>query len=104
VTLGDWLRTREPAPPPALLARVQELTAPWLAVEDGFAASLVDAGVASLTRMLSARPGGREVALDLLATDAIVTYAFEAAANTPEELDALGSAALMRLGGVASSA
>ena len=104
MTLGDWLRTREPAPPPALAARVQELTAAWLALEDGFATALVDAGVASLERVLSARPGGREVALDLLATDAIVTYAFEAAANTPKELDALGGSALTRLGGVASRA
>jgi hypothetical protein len=104
VTLGDWLRSREPAPPPALAARIQELTKEWLSVEDGFASVLVDAGVASLGRVLSAHPGGREVALDLLATDAIVTYAFEAAANTPDELDELGAAALARLGGVASRA
>jgi hypothetical protein len=51
---------------------------------------LADAGVALLRRVLSHPEGGRELALDLLTADALVTYAFEAQA----EIDIGGLTAL----------
>lgn len=73
-----WLDTRRPAPPPTLREHLRG------AVHD--APLSLDAHLAELGRELlakvAARPaGGRELALDLLAADAFVTYAFEAQAE-----------------------
>lgn len=73
-----WLAARRPGAPPTL---VEPMTR-WL--EDS-PASLPDhlalAGRALLERVLARPEGGRELALDLLAADALVTYAFEAQAE-----------------------
>ena len=73
-----WLAARRPAAPPPL---VEPMTR-WLVDSP---ASLPDhlalAGRALLDRVLSRPQGGRELALDLLAADALVTYAFEAQAE-----------------------
>jgi len=47
--------------------------------------------------MLSSRATDRGSALDLLAVDALVTYAFEAAAETPAELEQLANDAMTRI-------
>jgi hypothetical protein len=78
-----WLAARRPPAPPTL---VQPMTR-WL--EDspaGLPDHLALAGRALLDRVLARPQGGRELALDLLAADALVTYAFEAQA----EIDAGG--------------
>jgi hypothetical protein len=41
--------------------------------------------------------GSRTGALTLLAADALVTYAFEAAAESPERLEALAADAMIRI-------
>ena len=74
-----WLDTRRPAPPAALRAQIER------AVTDGplpLPAHLADLGRALLGRVASRPEGGRELALDLLAADAFITYAFEAQAET----------------------
>lgn len=80
-----WLDGRRPAPPAALAARLRELAdSSPLPLPDHLAAL----GLA-LLRGVSARPGaGRGLALDLLAADALVTYAFEAQAET--DIEGLG--------------
>lgn len=73
-----WLGTRRPAPPPALRAQIER------AVTDSPAPlpdHLADVGRALLDRVASRPQGGRELALDLLAADAFITYAFEAQAE-----------------------
>lgn len=76
----SWLDTRRPAPPPALRARLVQAisdTTPHSPLPTYFA----DVG-RRLLRGVAAQPaGGRELALDLLAADAFVTYAFEAQAE-----------------------
>lgn len=84
-----WLDARRPVPPPTL--REHLITLVPDASENG-PDQLVDAGVALLARVLDRSEGGRELALDLLAADALVTYAFEAQA----EVDTAGLAALAR--------
>ena len=75
-TLRDWLDARHPDVPEALRG--------WLAVDDELPPSadgLTGAGLASLDR---ARVGGRldrAAAFHLLAADAFLTYACEAAAE-----------------------
>lgn len=84
-----WLDARRPAPPPTLRAHLGRRA------QDGSGVlpdRLADAGRALLGRVLARPEAGRELALDLLAADALVTYAFEAQA----ELDADGLVALAR--------
>lgn len=73
-----WLAARRPAAPPTL---VEPMTR-W--IEDSSASlpdHLASAGRALLERVVARPEGGRELALDLLAADALVTYAFEAQAE-----------------------
>lgn len=82
-----WLATRQPAAPDAFGAHVAA------AARDGRGAlpeTLAATGVELLRRVAGAPRGGRELAFDLLAADAFVTYAFEAQA----ELDVAGLVAL----------
>ena len=74
-----WLGTRRPAPPAALRAQIEQ------AVTDAplpLPGHLADVGRRLLDKVASRPNGGRELALDLLAADAFITYAFEAQAET----------------------
>ena len=74
-----WLDARRPAPPAALRERIvgavcdQELPLPQ---------HLAAVGRQLLSGVADHPAGGRELALDLLAADAFVTYAFEAQAES----------------------
>jgi hypothetical protein len=73
-----WLEARRPPPPPELRARLEA------AVDDAELAlpdHLARLGEHLLARVVQRPEGGRELALDLLAADAFVTYAFEAQAE-----------------------
>jgi hypothetical protein len=60
------------------------------------------AAAETLLGELLARPTtGRESALDLLAVDALVTYAFEAASSEPATLGARAGEAMIRLSALA---
>ncbi len=87
-----WLATRRPAPPPALAARLGAVVTDAVLPLPDHLAQLGREVLAGVT----ARPdAGRELALDLLAADALVTYAFEAQA----EADVAGLAALAERAG-----
>jgi hypothetical protein len=76
--LLDWLDNRRPTPPTALRAHLEA------AVTDGaepLPQHLARLGAELLARVARNPAGGRELALDLLAADAFVTYAFEAQAE-----------------------
>lgn len=82
-----WLAARRPVPPEALRAhlirRVHDLDAP-------LPMHLATLGRELLLAVNASPERGRALALDLLAADALVTYAFEAQAETdPQALDAL---------------
>ncbi len=82
-----WLEARRPAPPSAPRARLESfVTDTDLPLPD----QLAELGRQVLARVTARPDGGRELALDLLAADAFVTYAFEAQA----EADVAGLAAL----------
>lgn len=88
-----WLDTRRPAPPAALRERLDRV------VDDApfpLPAHLAELGRELLARVASRPSGGRELALDLLAADAFVTYAFEAQAeDRVENLARLAEDALL---------
>ena len=73
-----WLDERRPAPPPALR---EHLAAAVGDAPDPLPEHLARLGSALLAGVARRPAGGREVALDLLAADAFVTYAFEAQAE-----------------------
>ena len=77
-----WLDSRRPAPPGALGERLQG-TVDHLLPAPGtpLPAYLAQLGRELLAGVASRPAGGRELALDLLAADAFVTYAFEAQAE-----------------------
>jgi hypothetical protein len=76
-----WLDARRPAPPATLRARLEQVVA-GTAPRAPLPAYLAEVG-GTLLDGVAARPaGGRELALDLLAADAFVTYAFEAQAES----------------------
>ncbi|MBA2684452.1 MAG: hypothetical protein H0U66_08200, partial [Gemmatimonadaceae bacterium] len=55
-----------------------------------------------LAELLALECAGRDRALDLLAVDAMVTYAFEAAAEHPETLSARATAAMAAIAKLAA--
>ena len=98
--LREWLETRTPAPPPRLLHRIVEVLGPSANAEAG-PAVLLDAAERLLRDLTAEASLGRDAALDLLTVDALVTYAFEYAATSPESLVDATKAAIERLGAIA---
>jgi hypothetical protein len=79
-----WLEQRRPVPPPAFGAY---LAAAVIDSPEPLPGQLAALGSRLLARVTSAPAMGRELALDLLAADAFVTYAFEAQAE--DDVDGL---------------
>lgn len=98
MTVAEWLATRTPPPPPALMDRVRH--ALGAAVNDDHTHA-ADRCAAAAERIVASllREGrtGRESAADLLAADALVTYAFEAASDDPTRLTERARAVMTRL-------
>jgi hypothetical protein len=89
--------------PDALRARLGELVdahPEWetLALPE----ALLAAGEQLLRGVLAAPARRRETAVDLLAADACVTYAFEAAADQPDRLVALAEHSMKRIAQLAA--
>ena len=77
-----WLDARRLAPPRALRARIDQVVAATSPAAGAPLPSYFAALGRELLSGVASRPGGgRELALDLLAADAFVTYAFEAQAE-----------------------
>jgi hypothetical protein len=103
----EWLGRREPAPPDALLLRLRETLASDAERDAGdAAAACLAAGERLLAKVLREGEASRDHALDLLAADALVTYAFEAASTRPNALPTLAAQAMARMAslGVADDA
>lgn len=105
--VSEWLETRTPLPPEALKRRVRASLAPALddEVEEGGTRTFEQllAAARSLLRVVLSDEGtDRECAHDLLAADALVTYAFELAAEEPEAVAALADSAMRSLGALAA--
>lgn len=81
-----FVETHAGTAPPALLERVSAVLASkpeWKGLL--VAEALLESARALLGSVLAPAEAGREVALDLLAADACVTWALEAAADQPKE-------------------
>lgn len=105
MTIGAWLAARDPRPPELLRRRIAELLGSDLACPaEETAPRCLAAGERLLAALLGANSTARTSALELLAADALVTYAFEAASERPATIGELARGALYRIGAVASSA
>ena len=100
--LRAWLADREPRAPDALRERLDALVSAhpeWEALP--LPEALLAAGEQLLQQVLVAPGRLRSTAVDLLAADAAVTYAFEAAADEPGRLVELAEGAVKRIAAVA---
>lgn len=105
-TVGEWLRAAEPRAPARLAARVESAVEAGKTRDASEAADICLNAASALLRDVVARSTvGRESALDLLAVDALVTYAFEAAAEVPASVRqrALGAIAQLAAAGAHAS-
>jgi hypothetical protein len=100
--VADWLRARDPAPPRALAERLEQMLAafPDAGVTEAATVSALMAtlGVATLGALASRDARSVDVALDLLAADAFVTFAFEAAVEEGVEVGPLADRILGQVG------
>lgn len=106
-TIADWLVEREPAPPEALLRRLREALGSDARRDASEASELcLAAGERLLAAVLREDEASRDYALDLLAADALVTYAFEAASSAPRALSERATRAMSSIAalGVVTSA
>jgi hypothetical protein len=97
-TVGDWMARLAPAPPAALHVRLCELVArsahrPVTEVPE----ACLEAGESLLDSLLASGSTSRATALDLLAVDALVTYAFQAGADDPARLEERAARAMARI-------
>jgi hypothetical protein len=105
MTLERWLAEREPAPPARLAARLRECLGSSLGASVEEAPELLLAASETLLEQLLATDcNDREMALDLLVADALVTYAFEAAGRRPEALDARARRAMREISNICVAA
>ena len=99
----DWLAGREAGVPRALAARVRAAVRADAGGADA-GDELLAAADLVLRNVLAAQPMTRAHALDLLAADALVPYAFEAAADDPPRIPARADAAMQRIASMAAEA
>lgn len=103
-TVGAWFVALTPAPPDGLRIRLAALLEPYAdqPVQQVPEACL-DAGEKLLGELLASGSTSRATALDLLAVDSLVTYAFQAAADDPGQLDPRAERALTRIAALPDS-
>ncbi|MBC8089290.1 MAG: hypothetical protein H7Z40_18655 [Phycisphaerae bacterium] len=97
-TVGEWFARLEPAPPPALGLELERLLTLHSArpVADVTEVCL-ETGERLLKELMSSGSTERATALTLLAVDALVTYAFEAASNDAGRIESRAANAMQRI-------
>jgi uncharacterized membrane protein len=102
VTLRDWLAARRPAPP-RLADQIASLLSAHLD-EHAEPVVLLRTAAEAIARINRDARHERADALELLAADAIATYAFELAAEGEDSLAPLATRGMMELADSAQSA
>jgi hypothetical protein len=100
-----WLESRRPPAPPALARRLRAAIEEGRRPGDGDVADrCLEAGERVLASLLGRDCATRDAAIDLLAADALITYAFEAASDEPASLEPRARRAMARLAALAEQA
>ena len=95
IRLTDWLAARIPRPPDELSSALILAVGDTACTESDIAPALI----ANAKQLLSTVGTDRAAALDLLAADALITYAMEAAAESGS-VEAVASDAMQQIAGV----
>jgi hypothetical protein len=104
VILSAWLDARRPIPPAALRARIDAALGPDLHADvSDVAETFLAAGERLARSLLIEDATSRGSATDLLAADALVTYAFEAASDRPLDLSTRAATAMTRIAALADA-
>lgn len=93
IRVGDWLASREPSPPPMLAQMLRDVVGD----ERCDAADLPEALMGHAAKLLDLIGDDRAAAVHLLAADALITYAMEAAAEIGAGFDEFAAAAASRI-------
>ena len=102
MTVGDWLAQRTPVAPEALRQRVVfQLGDARGAPASNASAACAEAGVRVVESLISTECSQRQNAIDLLAADALVTYAIENAAEHSRDFAAEMDQLVARVAAVA---
>jgi len=103
-TVGGWFEALTPAPPEGLRERLFTLLQPYAHLPaQQVPEACLEAGERLLDALLASGTTSRATALDLLAVDSLVTYAFQSAADDPALLDARAARALARIAALPGS-
>ena len=107
MTVGDWLSARSSTVPPSLRARVLALLGDGVAAPAAEAETVfIDAAARALAEILEGRRFARDAAPDLLAVDALMTYAYEHAGDrgaSAQELERIAGIGASRIGQLANA-
>jgi hypothetical protein len=101
VTVRQWLSAHEDGVLSALSARLRSAVDPTGHEPGAVADELARTGERLLGRVLDANTMTRAHALDVLCADALLTYAFEAAADEPSRIAERADAAMRRIAALA---
>ena len=93
VRIADWLASREPSPPQLLAQMLGDLVHDERCHSNDLPAALMTHAAALLDNV----GDDRAAAIHLLAADALITYAMEAAAESNADFDTFASAAATRI-------
>ena len=97
MTIAEWLRVREPRPPAELMASLESALGTALnEPADNASATFLTAAERMLRELVASGATGRPVAGDLLAIDALTTYAVEAATETLDSMPDFAEDAMAR--------
>jgi len=100
-SVRSWLQSRQPAPPAELAAKLAQCVdaAPEAVLAGGSVAEVMGAlGTWLLSAAVDGQRLAHDSAMDLLAADAFVTYAFEAASEEAADVAVLATRLLQRVG------
>ena len=101
MTIGEWLRARDPRPPAELMANLERVLGTALNDDESTAAaSFLAAAERLLRELVASGETGRPAAGDLLTVDALTTYAVEAATETLDSLPDFAEDAMARFANI----
>jgi hypothetical protein len=97
VTIGEWLAAREPRPPAELMTTLEAALGPSIGDDASQATAVfLTAAERMLRELVAAGDSGRAIAGELLAIDALTTYAVEAATEALDSVPDFAEDAMAR--------
>jgi len=91
--LSDWLASRTPEPPAEMSGRLREIVADTAVHDSEIPSALLEKAV----EILGTVGSDRDAAIDLLAADALITYAIEASAELDHDVAEFSSQAARKV-------